>query len=359
MATKKYLQIADRIEEDIQNEVWTEKLPGVTSMASHYGVAVGTLVKAVNVLSEKGLIANKGPRGTFIARRSNPRPRTGIIGLVGASEMDLEASGNKQCIRNVVAHHREKLITLGTKEELQETEPSFFGKLPVDGLVFIQASLRKDIIVELLGEGMPFVSVNRVVEAVGCDWVDYDGEAFLRESMRFLVENGHERIAVAGFRMTMPGHQEYLDRIYAELLAEHDLPALPDYWRWQEDVQEYRRKYGSDAAVVYGERLAEDILRIEPRPSALLVPGASLTMQKAILKRLQEKGLDLPGELALVGSATEFNEPVVRQLSLVAYGQIPTTERFERAVEQLFQRIDQPDLPPQQSLLDIPLVKLD
>lgn len=63
----------------------------------------------------------------------------------------------------------------------------------------------------------------------------------------------------------------------------------------------------------------------------------------------------LPEELHLVATAHELTTDLARKLPLLAVGIILTAKRFQLAIEQLFKRIDEPSLPPQQTLLDLPL----
>ncbi|MBC6461465.1 GntR family transcriptional regulator [Actinomadura sp. HBU206391] len=67
----RYVQIADHIEGQIQDGTLTEgaALPAIPALAEQYGVARMTIVRAVEVLVERGLVVKLHGRGTFVRRQ--------------------------------------------------------------------------------------------------------------------------------------------------------------------------------------------------------------------------------------------------------------------------------------------------
>ncbi|WP_245679621.1 GntR family transcriptional regulator [Actinomadura hibisca] len=67
----KYVQIADHIEQQIQDGTLTEgaALPAIPVLAEEYGVARMTIIRAVEILTERGLVTVLHGRGTFVRRQ--------------------------------------------------------------------------------------------------------------------------------------------------------------------------------------------------------------------------------------------------------------------------------------------------
>lgn len=346
----KYQSISRQIESDIEDQLWQERLPGVTVLADHYGVAAGTICKAVKLLSEKGLVTVCGTRGTYISSNPSPRKRHGMIGLVGVPDSD-ELHQAHQHPRNYVrTKHDGNLVFLGATPDLKDTSPSFFSQLPVDGLVFKNSSITPEVVAELRRVSMPFVSANRTFDLPGVDWVDIDNEQSIRQGLEFLIANGHERIAMTGFALRMPRHQQLMRRVFEDTLCDHDLDSRGLFY-FEGDVDDYRARYGSgNAAITYGRRVIEDLLRMSNPPTAILVRTQSRLVD-GIIDGARQMGLSLPDDLAIVCGQEQNNDARPTPRPIVARQSLPTWTLLRTAFDMLFHRINQPDLPPQQTLL--------
>ncbi len=78
MINRKYIDLAELIESDIDTKKWQKLLPGVHALGKHYNVAPATVSRAVKVLSQKGRVTVQGTKGTFISNTLHNRPRYGI-----------------------------------------------------------------------------------------------------------------------------------------------------------------------------------------------------------------------------------------------------------------------------------------
>jgi len=63
-----YVQLADLLGARIESGDLAGRVPGERELANEYGVAYGTVRRAMNVLRERGLIETVHGRGTFVRR---------------------------------------------------------------------------------------------------------------------------------------------------------------------------------------------------------------------------------------------------------------------------------------------------
>ena len=62
-----YLQTADSLAARIETGEFADQLPSERELTMQYGIAYGTLRRAMEVLRERGLILTRQGRGTFVA----------------------------------------------------------------------------------------------------------------------------------------------------------------------------------------------------------------------------------------------------------------------------------------------------
>jgi DNA-binding GntR family transcriptional regulator len=65
-----YLQVADLLAARIEAGELTGRMPAERDLASEYGVAYGTIRRAMEVLRERGLVESVHGRGTFTRPRA-------------------------------------------------------------------------------------------------------------------------------------------------------------------------------------------------------------------------------------------------------------------------------------------------
>lgn len=65
-----YLQVADDLAGRIARGELSGRMPAERDLASEYGVAYGTIRRAMEVLRERGLVESVHGRGTFVTPRT-------------------------------------------------------------------------------------------------------------------------------------------------------------------------------------------------------------------------------------------------------------------------------------------------
>lgn len=152
----------------------------------------------------------------------------------------------------------------------------------VDGIVIVAPQVRVLNTLSLLPLGVPYVAVHQRAEA-GRHVIAVDQVLGARLATRHLVELGHRRIA------HVAGPQDWIEaeartRGFVEEMAAHGItteaPLIGDW--------------SSDFGYSVGRRLRED-----PRVTAVFSSNDQMAL--GVIHALREGGLDVPGDLSIVG----------------------------------------------------------
>jgi LacI family transcriptional regulator len=141
-------------------------------------------------------------------------------------------------------------------------------------------------------------------------FVDVDNQGGAALATRHLIGLGHKRIAL--ITNAAPVYTASADRLagYRQALEAAGLPFAPELVR-----------YGNFTPQS-GVAAMEELLQVEPRPSAVFV--ASDTVALGALQCLRRRGLRIPEDLAVVGfddiPLVEFIDPPLTTVRLPAFG---------------------------------------
>ena len=348
MLEKKYLEVANLVQADIETKKWQKKLPGIYALAKHYSVAPATVSKAVKVLSQRGQITVQGTKGAYISTNFKNRPRYQVIGEVGLVHHQGDDNELKK-MESEAARHKVTVLTIGTSLELANTSPSFYAHLPVDGLLFTNSTLQKPIAVALREAGIPFVSVNRVFDIDGVDWVDYDSPKALKDALAMLSAKGHKRIAVVGFKQDYSGLFNELKAIHSSFCQEQKVGA-DSLWYEIATNTEYWKIHGDNYCRIYGIQSCKTLMSLDQPPTAAVILAS--TIAESFCETLTSiTNLNLPDEFPIITMSQNGNS---HQKSSCFYGIItlPSMERTVKAMDILFKKINSDKiLPPVEILL--------
>ena len=179
----------------------------------------------------------------------------------------------------------------------------------------------------------PAVIIDRNVKSENVDMVLLDNVTAGYRLAVHLLENGYKRIAAIVGKASTTGRQRlegYKNALQEfGLTIDHDLiKAVPP-------------------KVEDGKQAALEILRRSEKPDAIFTTNSLLTA--GAMMAIQESGLRIPGDVALVGfDDTTWSALVQPPITLIAQ---PTEEIGRTAAELLFKRIEQPDLAAREVIL--------
>jgi LacI family transcriptional regulator len=183
----------------------------------------------------------------------------------------------------------------------------------IDGVIVL-AMLSDDPLIDRLSEAdHPFITIGRHPTNEKISYVDVDNRLGAYQGVSYAIRAGHRRVAlIGGPRNTISGQDRYQG--YLDALREYGLPILPEL------VTESNY---SDAA---GYQSMQRLLPLQPDA----VFAASDPMALAAIRAIQEAGLRIPEDIAVVGfddiplaatskpALTTVRQPIVKTGKIVA-----------------------------------------
>ncbi|MGH2669953.1 MAG: LacI family DNA-binding transcriptional regulator [bacterium] len=203
----------------------------------------------------------------------------------------------------------------------------------VDGALVVSSRLiGTTALSRLAASGLAIVAHHETMRPIGLDVVRHGESAASADAVRYLLDQGRRRIAFMATEADRSRRSARFDG-YLRALSEHGIPA--------DEHQVIRTGTYRDS--MYSAVL--DVLRSVsgPRPDAVL----SSTDRGAIaaLWAARNEGVDVPGELAIIGMGNTTEGEMVRP-SLTSIGTMD--RRYTQANQRLIDRIDDPTLPAEQ-----------
>ncbi len=158
----------------------------------------------------------------------------------------------------------------------------------VDGVILPDIRIHDEIVHDLRQAGIPFVVIGQRSADPGLCWVDTNHDETTAALTELLIDQGHQRIAFIN------GSEDYSAsrlraRGFQSAMGKHGLPVPPERMR--------QESFSSQT----GYRHAADLLRLPPdeRPSAIV--AASDLIAVGCLQAAYERGVQVPGDLAITG----------------------------------------------------------
>ena len=212
---------------------------------------------------------------------------------------------------------------------------------PMDGYLITGTSEEQEnMIVPVLSRaGIPCVLVNRRSEAPHVGSVNIDDMNACSDAADYLIGLGHRRIAFLGGRKNYQNTKRRLQG-FQQAMQRAGLP-VPDEWIL----------FG-DYSALSGYSMGKSVAEREDRPTAILC--ASDTIAIGCMHALEEKGLDVPGDISVVGFGDiESSRVSTPPLTTVAQ---PSVEVGVAAAKVLMQMISMPVMLSQQAMLQTRMI---
>jgi len=197
----------------------------------------------------------------------------------------------------------------------------------LDGLLILSLTPDDVEVRQLAALGVPAVLVDTYHPALPT--VQIDDVAGARTAVSHLIDLGHRRIAYVGETLDQnPLHfQPIGDRFhgYRQALEEAGIPFCPEYHR--------QGKYGWREA----RRMTHELLDLPEPPTAIF--AYSDTMAFGVLEAAQQRGIDVPGRLSVIG----FDDVEIAQYFRLTTVRQPLHESGARGAELLLEGMDGDD----------------
>lgn len=239
-------------------------------------------------------------------------------------------------------HGYDMLLSVVAPEDEEQAYRQLARSGRVDGLV-VHAPRKEDARIALLKSlKMPFVVHGRTEDkSAEFDWLDVNNRSSFKRATEFLIDLGHQRIALLNGLEDM----DFAFRRrtgFEAAMNEHNLQIDPEML------------YSQDMIEPYGYDATRQLLERSKPPTAIL--SSSILPALGSVRAIQESGLKLGDDISIVTFDDAF--------SFMQYGGVPlfTSMRSSikdagrRLAEILIGKIDQPDRDPIQELWEADLV---
>jgi len=237
-------------------------------------------------------------------------------------------------------------VLLGNSDGDPEKELRYldlFINKQVDGVVLVAAAMKSEKSVEVLSApSVAAVIVDREIESERMDMVLADNLGGGYVATQHLLDLGHRRIGcITGPSQVTPSAQRVTG--YHQALEEAGVPVDPAL------------VVPGDFRNVSGFRAAKALLSLPHPPTAIFACNDMMAL--GVLGAANEKGLQIPRDLSLVGfDDILLDKLVVPRLTTICQ---PAYEMGSRAADLLLERLKTPERPVQHLVLETYLVQRD
>jgi LacI family transcriptional regulator len=183
-------------------------------------------------------------------------------------------------------------VVISSSEEDVELEQQEIEQLVarrVDALFLALGQTSPEALQRVVEQQIPYVLLDRTIPGVDANFVGVDDQEAGRLAVEHLAEQGCRRIA----HIRGPEVSTAVGRLegYRRALAGRGVDAPASYV--------VRGTHGDDAADLSGYESMRQLLRASPRPDAVFCYNDPMAM--GAMKAILEAGLDVPGDIAVVG----------------------------------------------------------
>ncbi|MDD5644857.1 MAG: LacI family DNA-binding transcriptional regulator [bacterium] len=192
-------------------------------------------------------------------------------------------------IQDVCRKNEKALMLFNTEQDQKDSYYQITRKWLTSLMIIVNIDYTKNIennLRTLEKNNIPFVLINKYLGEEDVNYVCVDNYDGVYQAIEHLVELGHKEIGMIKGNMNTPDGLERFE-VFKEVLERFHLKYNPEW------------VFNGDFTVESGEKAADEILRLEQRPSAMFASNDDMAI--GIMKKLQSKGLAVPKDISLVG----------------------------------------------------------
>ncbi|MBW6515556.1 MAG: GntR family transcriptional regulator [Candidatus Cloacimonetes bacterium] len=318
----KYIQIKDKIKENISNGSIVNKLPGERVLAERLDVSYMTVRKAVSELVEEGILYKLATKGTFVSYKKTNSKVTNNIGFFLDKEIKDGISSPYyslvfKSLEEEVRKNGYNLLLLSNFDDLNPIK-----KLKkIDGVI-ICCFPRIEEKIQEIKRYLPIVLLDNIAADKSIPSVTIDNFNSCKISTEYLLELGHRRI---GFISGLLNSDVCKDRLlgYKSALNKFGLKL------------DTSLIFKGDYSYESGERGGKYFLRLPQHPTAILCANDSMAI--GAMKVVQESGLNVPKNISFIG----FDDILVvsKVFPALTTNAAPIKEMTKKALEILLSEI--------------------
>lgn len=322
-------------------------------LSEHLGLSQTTVSRALNGYPE--VRESTRQRVQLAAAEGNYRPNLRAMSLATGRAMAIghviPVATKNDVVNPVFAefvagasqtyhlHGYELMLTIAESKDEESIYRNLAAKRAVDGVI-VHSPYRNDSRLSLLKEiGLPFVVHGRVCDSkTDYNWIDMNNRSAFKQATQLLIDLGHSKIALINGQENL-SFAWLRKQGYLEALADNKIPA------------EAELQTSSELTETYGYQTGMSMLASENVPSAFLV--SSYVVALGIRRAISQSGLVIGRDVSVIIHDDELsyfdNGGAVPQFTATRSS---VREAGVLAAEMLLKQIDNPDLYPQNKLLE-------
>lgn len=211
------------------------------------------------------------------------------------------------------------LLVCNTMRNL-EKEREYLRRLyerQVRGIILSSLTDDADLVREYISKGVRFVLLDQRIENINCSCINFDSRKGARIAMRYLIEQGHRRIALVTTPLTrwtrnevFKGYHESLKAAGIEFEEKLIYVSGPEPANKEIDFEYY-------SGLQLGDRFALD-MHGPDRPSAVLCINDMVAF--GFIKSISKNGIKVPDDISVMGfDNIPFAETFIPALTTIQY----------------------------------------
>lgn len=340
MAAPIYHDLSSKIEQYIRENNLKNKLPGTRTLAKKFNVHHVTLLKALHLLKNKGLITIVPASGIYIVPPAPARTKHNVIAIVGMTNQEFFLNKKFVNLEKIFQNTRYNVITISFDSSIFKNNKKILLNFPVDGFLFRFSSLRDEQRQLLENENIPFVSCARREDLPNVTQTDCDHDYGYGLMVDKLIQLGHRQIAFCEFSR-IPEYQSYLDNIYKVFKEKLGGDFTPDLFYAPCSSEDLYDMYNENHIKVYMTEALKQLLSLRSPPTAIIAP---MPMCRELISLLTQKGIRVPQDISIMAMAYKVQHTNNPDISCVIYDD---EEMLCWGAKQLLKKLDDPFAPPE------------
>lgn len=315
----KYQQLTRTLHEQIRSGQLKpgDMLPPEVDLARQTRLARNTVRQALHELEAEGLIRRVRGKGTIVCEIA--RTRQEVRGLIGLALPELRAAMYQSLQAGLNSAMTEAAVSMVVSDSDQDLYRQVdqllrFGHQGVDGVIMVPITTARTPahhLTFLQERGVPLVFCHRRVEGVNAPMVGFSSYEMGRVAGRELVRLGHRRAAMI-FSHKAASCEERR-RGLSEALKKVDGEVPEAFVHYDQSIRADALPDGIEDRLT--QRLRAMLDDADP-PTAVVVSADNLAA--VTCRVLQSMGVDVPGDLSVIGFGDRANRQTFLPLPLTS-----------------------------------------
>ncbi len=269
----------------------------IRDVAKKAGVGVGTVSRVLNDSASVSEVTRQKVLDAITELQYTPNPaarrlsrgKTMVIGAIVPYFTNPSVVRRLQGVVSIIAESEYDLVLFDVESE--DKRDDFLKNIPrrhmVDGLLLVSLNPNDEDVTQIINEQIPTVLIDAFHNKMSRVIVDNVIGGY--QATQHLIDLGHRKIGFISDYLEDPFNSPVRDRFrgYKNALANASIPINPDYHQ--------QGPHGRSEA----QQMAQTLLNLPEPPTAIF--AYSDTQAVGILEIAREMGIDVPGQLSVIG----------------------------------------------------------